>query len=261
MNTKKIKKASKEDILDEDFIKAKIITEKRLNENNEEKKKPFFQSGILLIIVAIICIALITYTPWAYIKADQENSSESADMFILKDFDKNELEYTNESVTIISVFEPKNCSNGDCNYLGLTYDDFSDTPKATIYGFIGLAVLGFIFVIFQILDRKKNFDSDMFALVHSIFAVLAIIISVFILTLILKFFGVYLLLFYNSPLYLTENIAFVSPIAIALGFVLLGIVKASFSILKINCNNFIQKHKEKENKNPFFIYRGGVKPE
>ena len=115
--------------------------------------------------------------------------------------------------------------------------------------------------MFQIIDRKYNFGTELFTLIHSIFLALTIIVSMFIVMLILKFFGVYLLIYYNSPINLTENIAFVSPVTIALAFILLGVVKVSFSVLKINCNQLKQKYKEKNTKNPFFIYRGGEKPE
>ena len=256
LRAKKTDRLTKEDILDEDFKKARIIRGKNLMGPKKKKKKPFLLSGIFLIIVALICIGIIIKAPWAYIKADQYENSGEADAFIFKDYDKYDLGDDNESQTIINIFEPKNCSD-DCNYLGLTFDDFYTPPKITFYGFILLVILGIIFLLYQLIDRKRNFSFESFIITHSIFSAVTIIVCTYLLIVLLKFFGVYLLLYYNDPFILSNNIIFLSPVVLVLVFILLGIIKVMFSILKFNYNQLKQDIKEKDSKNPFFIYKGG----
>lgn len=255
--TSKLDRVTKEDILDESFKRAEVITGKKFKGTKIAKKKPFLQSGIYLIIVVLICIGIITYAPWAYVKADQDANGGEADAFIFKNYDKDDLGYDNESQTIINVFEPEKCNSSDCNYLGLTFDDFNTTPKITLYGFIILVILGLIFVIYQIIDRMRNFTFESFIIIHSIFSAITIIVCAYLLIVILKFFGVYFLLYYNDPLILTNNIAFFSPVVILLTFILCSVIKVMFSLLKINCKEFSQNIKDKDSKNPFFIYKSG----
>jgi len=58
---------------------------------------------------------------------------------------------------INNIFESNcyNCSHNTQNYIGLTKNDLINTPKISIYIYIILALIGLIFTIFVIIDRKK----------------------------------------------------------------------------------------------------------
>lgn len=256
--TTKNEKTTKEEVLDENFKNVKDLKEKKSEDKKTIMKKPFLKSGIILVIVAVICLGII-YAPWAYVRCDSDYEDGKVDKFIFKNCDEDDIGYDNESQKIINIFESNNCSNSSCNYVGLTFDDFSNTPKITFYGFSFLALLGLIFIIFQLIERKHSFSVERFTIVHSIFSTVTIIVSTFLFVLIIKFFGIYFLLYYNDPFLTTKNIVFVSPVAITLLFTLAAIIKVTFSIMKINCIELEKNLNTNEPKNPFFIYKGGSK--
>ena len=69
----KYEKTSKDDILDINLEKAKDIHGINKKRTKKEKKKPFLKSGIVLLILSLICIGLIIApTPWGYIKSESE---------------------------------------------------------------------------------------------------------------------------------------------------------------------------------------------
>jgi len=257
--TSKTEKTTKEEILDKDFKKFKDIKEKKSDDKKRNTKKPFLKSGIILVILALICLVIISFAPWAYVKCDLDYEKGKTDRFIYKNYDEYDIGSDNESQKIINIFESNNCTNSSCNYVGLTFKDFRNTPKITFYGFAILALLGLIFIIFQIIEKKRNFSVEMFTIAHSIFSTATIIISSFLFILVIKFFGIYFLLHYNDPFITTKNIVFVSPVAITLLFILAAIMKGTFGVMRINCAELEKNLSAKESKNPFFIYKGGSK--
>jgi len=257
--TTKTEKVTKEEILDKDFKKVKDVKEKKSEYKKTNTKKPFLKSGIILVIMALICLVIISFAPWAYVKCDLDYEEGKADKFIFKNYDENDIGYDNESQKIVNIFESNNCTSSSCNFVGLNFEDFSNTPKITFYGFGILALLGLIFIIFQIIEKKRSFSVEMFTIAHSIFSTATIIISTFLFILVIKFFGIYFLLYYNDPFITTKNIVFVSPVAITLLIILAAIIKATFGIMRINCTQLEKNFSAKGSKNPFFIYKGGSK--
>jgi len=255
--TSKTEKTTKEDILDKDFKKVEDIKEKKSEDKKTNTKKPFLKSGIILVILALICLVIISFAPWAYVKCDLDYEKGTTDRFIFKNYDEYDIGHDNESQKIINIFESNNCSNSTCNYVGLTFKDFRNTPKITFYGFAILALLGLIFIIFQLLEKKRNFSVEMFTIAHSIFSTAIIIISSFLFMLVTKFIAIYFLLYYNNPFITTKNIKFVSPVAITLIFILAVIIKVTFGVMRINCAELEKNFSAKGSKNPFFIYKGG----
>ena len=101
-----------------------------------------------------------------YIKYDSDYGT-IEEYYTYSDFDNNEVKL-NE---INNLFEStcKNCSNNSNNYFGLTMNDFTGTQRLISHSLIVLGLLGFIFTIFIIIDRIKNFSEETVTIIHSIF--------------------------------------------------------------------------------------------
>jgi len=254
------KKTRKEQVLDENFKLLEDRKKSIFNDADKKPKKPFLKSGILLLVISVICIILTLYVPWAYIECDSAFDNTKNSDLIYRNHGVEDFDYDNKSQEILNIFEPNNCSDTTCNYIGLNFNDFGSTPTLTLYGFIILAIIGLVFLIFQILDRIYNYSEDKFTLFQTIIAGATVITSFFIFMLMIKFIAVYFMLYYNHSFIPQENIGYFSPLAIIFIFVLIGIIKVSFSIMKINYTELEKKLISETNKNPFFIYKGGQEP-
>lgn len=242
-DVRKIRKTAKEDILDESFRKAEISKGIRPKEGKKVVKKPFLKLGIILIIVAIISLVIINYLPWVYIKYNAEYGT--IQEFFYKDFENKEGHYYPK---IDHVFESPctNCSNNSKNYLGITKNDFTDTPEITSYGFIILVLLGIIFTIFAILAKLRDYSLETVSMIHSTFAAATVIISIFIMLLNIKFLGLYFLLYYNRPFIETSgvnNVIMILLVPIIIVFISFAIIFIAFTVMKINFHEFEKKLK------------------
>ena len=162
----KKREKTKEKILDEAFKKADVLREKKIKNKRMKKTiktvdRPFLRSGILIIIIAIIMLTFTEYSPWMYI--DHETDMDSATHVIYRDF--NQVEEINQTVLDLFQSPCNNCSNNSNtqNYIGLTFDDFTNSPQTISNGIMILIVLGIIFTMFLIIDRFHRFSDEFIA--------------------------------------------------------------------------------------------------
>lgn len=250
-------KNAKDDLLDETFKKAEIKKALRLKEEKKIPKKPFLKLGIVLIIVSLIAIGSVNSLPWVFIKYDTINGTTQESYF--KDFSEgtvyNETTYIFESPCT-------NCSNSSNNFIGLTLNDFSDIPKLTINAFIILGALGVIFIIYILIDKWRNFSWDTTLLVHSSFAIAANIVSVFIIFILTKFLGSYLLLYYNMPFIESsgiKNITIVYPSTSILIILSATIILFTIVVIQINFREFEKKYLLEKIRSERHYFRFGSK--
>ena len=241
--TEKKSDKEKEKLLDDSFKKAeslrRILPQKKEEENII--KKPFIKLGIIIIIIAIIGFALINYIPWMYINCKTDYGS-LEEYFYYRDF-RDDLVDSNE---VKSLFDSTctNCSDNSDNYIGLTINDFSNTPKTTSYIFIFQAILGIIFTIFVIIDRKRNFAEEKVWIIHSIITAFILIIGIIIIMINIKFLGAHLLYQLNQPfievlgLYNVKLFFFMPYILFlfSIGLFILGL-----AFVRINLNKAVNK--------------------
>lgn len=259
---------AKEEILDETFKKAEFL--KRVQPAQEKRRhseKPFFKSGILVIIIAILALAVVNYIPWMYARYSADNVT--VEQMFYKDFKneetKNNETYQNASQKVTGLFDSPctNCTNNSQNYIGLTTDDFKTIPKLTSYGFVALAIMGLIFTIFVVIDRFRNFSIETSYLVCSIFNVTYVAISVFTLLLSIKFLASHFLTYYNGPFIETSgltdvNLVFLAPIMMI--FISCAIMKGSMTVMKINFREVEKILEAEESGKEHLTYRyGGTK--
>jgi len=253
------KEQKKEIILDEAFKKAELLQEKKTQNNRMLKTKrtvdrPFLKSGIILIIVAIIMLAFINYSPWMYI--NHETKEGSVFHLIFRDFDQDgEI-----NQTVLDIFQSPcdNCSNNSQNYIGLTFDDFINSPNTISNGIIILIILGIIFTVFLIIDKYHRFSDEVVLAFHTLFSISAIISSLAILIASLKFIGTYFLLYHNWSFIEISgiknvNIGFLTPIALVI--LSLAIIRGAIMTFNINFREMQNKLTTDEPEEPYSTYR------
>ncbi len=248
---KKKSDKSKDKILDESFKKAELL-KKGPPEKIEKKtviNKPFTKLGLIISFIAIIGMIFLNFIPWMYINYETGYGSVE-EYFSYNELINNQI----ESEDVIGLIEStcNNCSDNSNNYIGLTLNDFKNTPKLTFYNFIFLALIGFIFTIIIIIDRKRDFSEETMIIIHSIFSTFLLIIAVIIILINIKFLGADLILEMNKPFieFLGFNnfkiFFFMAYISIILSFILFIIGLTFIKInLKIAINNF-QMNKSKK---------------
>lgn len=246
--------STKGEILDEVFKKAEVKKELNKTKTKKNKNKPFLKSGILLMLIAFICWIIIVSSPWVYVKTDSEFFGQNEMFLSLEDVDKPVYEGD-----IKNVFEPNNCSENSCSYLGLNFDDFNQDTRMIIYCLFAFIIIGLVFTIIQIIDRLKGFSTESFMLFHSLFAFFTIAVGLYLLIILVKYLGVYLLLYHNASFLtqnlLLKNVVIVFPVVLIFILTVCAIVKISFSILKMNFVELTKKSKADDSVNPFFIYK------
>jgi hypothetical protein len=240
-NIRTKRKTIKEDILDEAFKKAEISKGLRSKEGKKITKKPFLKLGIILIFIAVLSLAVINYLPWMYIKYDVGDETLHESFGI--DFKNSEGHY-NETIDYIFESPCTNCSNNSKNYLGITKNDFTNIPRLITYAFVSLAILGIIFTIFEVIERKRNLSMELVSLVHSTFAIAAYVVCVFVIFISIKFLGAHFLLFYNRPFIEASgisNIIIIFPVIIILIIISFAIIIIATTVMQINFHEFEKK--------------------
>jgi len=223
----------KEQFLDEAFKKVEIKHGIRKTDEKKSKKityeKKFPKLCILLIIIAIIVWISINYVPWGYIKYD--TGSSEMELSINRDFI-----LSNESGKAIDTNVSKNITNlfSKPYYLGLSTNDFSDTPKLAENSIIVLIVLCILITIFWAIDKIFNFSAEIFIVVHFVITTTVIVPCMFIILSVSKFVGAQILIYYNSHFITAKILTVAFPVAfvlIILGFVTIRLI---FTVIKID---------------------------
>jgi len=263
LTTEKKNERKKEKILDETFKKAKFLKEKKTINQKIVKSiktvdRQFLKSGILIIIVAITMLIFVEYSPWMYI--NQETDDGSTIHLLYRDF--NQEEEINQ--TVLNLFQSPcdNCSNNSQNYIGLTFNDFSSSPKTITNGIIILMILGIVFTIFLIIDKFRRFLDEIVFALHSLFSIAVIIVSLVILISSIKFIGTYFLIYHNWSFIeisgiKNANIVFLTPIILAL--IALAIIRGAIITFKINFREMENKFTIDSPEEPYSTYRYGIK--
>jgi len=255
----KKREKTKEKILDEAFKKADVLREKKIKNKRLKKTiktvdRPFLKSGILIIIIAIIMLAFIEYSPWMYI--NHETDEGSAIHIIYRDF--NQGEKINQTVLDLFQSPCNNCSNNSQNYIGLTFDDFTNSPQTISNGIMILIVLGIIFTVFLIIDKFHRFSDEFVLALHSLFSIGVIIISLVILINSIKFIGTYFLLYHNWSFIeisgiKNANIVFLTPITLVI--LTLAIIRGVIITFNINFRQMENKFTIDKPETPYSTFR------
>lgn len=257
-NISKSKKSMKEDVLDETFKKAEKLKNSKPREGKKISEKPFRKLGIVLISIAIISLLIINYLPWMYVRYNVENGS--VEEFYYRDFINLEGNYYNE-VEYIFKSPCTNCSNNSGNFIGLDLNDFSNVPVSASYGFLLLALLGLIFTIFAIIDKKQKFSVEIVSFIHISFAIAGILISIAVLILCTKFLGIYFLLYHNMAFIEASGInnvilVFLGPIFLII--ISIALIRVTITVIKINFDEFLKKMKSDKSYSLLStLYQGG----
>ena len=161
----------------------------------------------------------------------------------------------------IHTHNGNNCSSNSRHFIGLSLDDFSYTPGMAFTAFLIMAILGAIFTAFQLIDKfLRKFSMDTIAIVHSMFAAGIILSSTYVVILVIKFFGTYLLIFHNEPFIPLEElrVIFIAPIIL---FVIAAVlIKGGTAIVKMNFNELKMRFKTEIPEDSFSVYKFGGKP-
>jgi len=227
--------------------------------NNKTKddpihKKPLMKSGIALIVVAIICLSIINFVPWLYVKYDSELSEAGhVEGFYYKDFETPEDAFFQDEV--YNFFQSRNMSV----YTGVNIDDFSEIPDFLTLCFYSFLILGIIYSLFAVYYKFKNFDFELSVIIQAVFAGSIIIISALVIFASLKFLGAHLLYNYNFELISNNllNAVFIFPSPVIIIFTSAGIMKVAFSFLKINIREISKKINSDTSDKTMFTYMGG----
>ncbi len=248
---------SKDIILDESFKKAELLKKDQPKKKEVQivAKKPFIKLGIFITLIAIIGLVSINFLPLVYINYETDYGS-IEEYFSYEDFRYNII----EPEEINSLFESTcyNCSDNSDTYIGLTFNDLTNTPKLTIYIFIFLALIGIIFTIFILFDRKKDFSEETITIIHSFFIAFIITIGIILLFINIKFLGAHLLFQLNKPFIQAlgfnkiKMFFFSTYISILLSFFffIIGLV-----FMRINLNKAVNKFNVDKSKKSNLNYR------
>ncbi|MCJ7570856.1 MAG: hypothetical protein MUO82_03130 [Candidatus Thermoplasmatota archaeon] len=252
---KQDKKILKEKILDENYKKASMrINKIKTEEKLKSKKKPFFKLGLILIIFGLICLLIINFIPWAYAIYDNKTSNlENNEIFYYSDKIDNFSNDTNFS----SFFESKD----SYKYLGVNSYTLKLTSSAQSFIIYEIIALGCFFTIIGIFIKGIDFSIEKYKLFHCFFALITTILGIYLIFITIKFMGANILVFYNAN-FISDNIQnlafiFISPIALL--FITSGLIYMTFTVLKINFNDFEKIFEEKKKNKSLKILNYGVK--
>ncbi|MEF8879571.1 MAG: hypothetical protein V5A64_04185 [Candidatus Thermoplasmatota archaeon] len=237
--------------LDKNFKKAELAKRKR-KEGTKERKKPFLRSGVLLVMVAVVCLVLTYLGPWTYISCDSYTQNETVEAVFYRN---DEIDNAEEEIKGVFEFGSENENQYSSTPIGLSFQDFSSTSKILIYGFSILLLLSLIFIGIQLIDRFFDLLSkENFKIFHSIFSAVIVTIGVFLLISLIKFLGVYHLIYYNQNLVSTGNIRLIFPTAFLVILILSITIKVAFSIMSINIKELHKKWRNEERKDNLLSY-------
>ena len=255
--SEKEKEQIKQKLLDEDFKKAinpKKNADKNIRKNPKvHERKSFSKIGIGLILIAVICLLILNLTPWFYIKFDSNIENKTLEETYYKDFKDGE----NQSVEVLDFFQ----SGKSSRYLGISADDFINIPKKIAYVFYALVILGLIITIFEITNKKLNFSFEKIVIANTFFCAIVAIFCIYLIFITVKFFGVHFLIYYNIS-YINPNLPNIVLLFFApafLIFITAGLLKISFTTMKLNLNLFEKILEAKKPKRSLYNYKYGGK--
>lgn len=262
----------KDGFLDDTFNRAKAQPDIRPNVRKINPKKPFLKSGILIIVIALLCLAIVNFLPWIHVEYDSQEFGTVKETFTFSyetDFKNEKLENVNLAKlnstaigNIYGLFESQcsSCSDSSSNFIGLSINDFSDTAKMTTYSFFVLILLALFLIVFQIFDKIRNCSTDTVAIIHSIFAAGVMITSTYILLLIMKFFGAYILIYSNSSFIALKDLIVVFIVPVFLIILVPLLIVGANAIIKMNFNELKIKFKADIPADSFSNYKFGGRP-
>jgi len=247
------KEKKKEKILDQDFEKAKEIKQNpvRKKEDKYTKKKPFLKLGIILLIFTIICFIILDALPWMYIKFDASNDGTSQVEYY---YDKNFVITNNEeqNETINNFFESINSNI----YMGINPTDFSSLYYHGKYIFYSMIAIGIVFTIFAIFDKKRNLSIETSTIIHTLFAGIVAGLCIYFIFLSVKFLASVILIVLNyrfiNPILPNLVIVYLAPMIVL--FIMTGVLKVTFSVIKSNFKIFEKIKEGKKPKKSFYNY-------
>ena len=252
--SEKEKERLKQQVLEEDFKKAlkpKKANVKELKAVSKIKdKRKFAKFGIGIIIIAVICVAFINTAPWMYVKFDSNLEDKTLEFAYSKNFG---VHGNNESPEVLAYFYNDNSSR----HLGVTPNDFSTTAKNASYVLYALVCLGIIFTIFEIIMRKRKLAYEKSIIIYTAFSAITAVLCVYLLYISVKFFSVHFLLYHNieyiNPSLPNLVILFIAPVFLI--FMSAGLLKISFTTMKINFNLCEKLCEEKRPKKSLYHFK------
>lgn len=205
------------------------------NTKIQKKTKPFFKIGFVILIIAIICLAVINYIPWMYIRYSSPSQSDFIEKSYYKDFKTQEE--GNES-KILDFFNSKNSSL----YLGLNKNDFSLIPEISSYISYILVILSLIFITLVVLDKKFDFSLKKVLVFQTLITSIIIILFLYTIYILVQFLGANILSFTNITILKTFfpdlAVIFTAPLVIiSLSAVSM---KICFTVIKSNYNEMFK---------------------
>lgn len=245
----------KQEFLEENFKKASTAIDKIKKENiKKPAKKPFFKLGLCLILISIFCLIFLNLMPWAYIKYDNNVPELKTHEFFY--YNTGKIDTISNDTTFTNFFK----SGESYGYIGLSSNDITKTSEVQSCIFYAFIVIGIVFTIFEILFRKRDFSLKRYRLVHTFFALITAILSVYFIFISIKFIGANILIGYNIQFAFIniEKLAIVFIAPVILTFIVSGILKLSITVLKINFNEFEKIIDEKITNNSSRIIKYGV---
>jgi hypothetical protein len=180
-------------------------------------KKSLKRISLLLFIITIICL-FICYNPlnlipnhyptWAYVKYDTDFNStlsnlETIEVFYPHNWPKDpslirvnslgdmpaDLEELLAPYYSIWFEEPRSVQ------VGLGEEAFTFVPDMTLYSLIALLIIEFFIIIFSyVIDKEQDYNLIKFSLIHGVLLTLLLLPCVFILFLVSRFPGSYILI-------------------------------------------------------------------
>ena len=247
----------KDTLLDESFQEAEFKNNNGEKEKTHKQKKPFLKTGIAILIIAIICIGIINFVPWLYIKYDSTlvDSGEVEQSYYI-DLWSDEDNYFDSEVE--NLFIQQNSTM----YSGIVREDFKQIPNLSMYSFLILGVIGLILILLAIISRIRDVSPEIMISIHSIFSVIIIIICIYIVFLNMKFLSASLLMNYNYKFLnqIIPNFVMLFPAPLILIFMTSGLMKAAFSLLKIKFRESVKEFDEDtKDKSIYNLVHGGIK--
>jgi hypothetical protein len=210
-------------VIDKDYKRTQI-TLGLGNIDNKYAIRPFRKAGILIIIIAVICLVLISYLPWAYFKYEPQNQEEFVE----------ELYYKEDMDFNINQERFLNSENGSY-YIGLSSGDFIYAYDMAFNCFVIFIAIGIVLSLFEIFTKGKKKFHEISILINSFAILIIALLCVFLVSIYIKFLSAHFLLFYNSSLISKNftNISIIFPAAFIIVIIVSGILKIAFTTMKM----------------------------
>jgi len=248
----------KQEALDNSFKKAENKNKPKKEIKLPKKKKPILKIGFILIIFGLLLIVILKTNifPWMYISYDSNFEDVSYDNSYFSNFISNKEDINQ---TVEKFFSSENSSK----LIGLSDQDFFDIPKISFFISIAIIILGSIFSILVIIDKKLNFPLINLYIFQTIFVSFLILIFIYFISILTKFLGGNISIILNSKLInkSLNNANIIFPIPIIVIVILSILMKLCFTVIKSNFKE-INIIRNAENENLFLSFRnkkGGTK--